>query len=357
MLSHRKILRVTGADAKSFLQGLFTNDLRPFYSNDDASSSTAAVFGGFLNGNGRVVTDAILFPVPPLTASGAAAAAARAGGALKDGDILAEVDAAHAEQLIQHLIAFKLRAQVAIEPVDHLAVRYDIVSQESSSSSSPSSSTQLNNQTAMLFASFMDPRLGLSLVDEATQQRTGLRRQIVVLPPNGSGADAAATAAISASVARDYCVFMYERGICEGKALWDHMRLPFEGNLDIVGGIHYDKGCYIGQELVQRQKTQLVTKKRLVPFTTRGAMLQPGEDIFSQQSASGTPSPMGKIVACVQKGDSNDFVGVASVRMEAMDPETLEANLVSQSHQQRLCATIPFWWPDQEIDKCLPIKE
>lgn len=42
--------------------------------------------------------------------------------------------------------------------------------------------------------------------------------------------------------------------------------LPFEHNLDLMNGISYDKGCYVGQELTIRTKNQGVIRKRILPF-------------------------------------------------------------------------------------------
>lgn len=41
--------------------------------------------------------------------------------------------------------------------------------------------------------------------------------------------------------------------------------LPFENNIDYMGGINYNKGCYIGQELTNRTWTRGVIRKRVMP--------------------------------------------------------------------------------------------
>ncbi len=52
--------------------------------------------------------------------------------------------------------------------------------------------------------------------------------------------------------------------------------IPLEYNLDGLGGISFDKGCYVGQELVARTHWSGAVRKRLMPFALRpsdGAVL------------------------------------------------------------------------------------
>ena len=41
--------------------------------------------------------------------------------------------------------------------------------------------------------------------------------------------------------------------------------IPFEYNLDLMGGIDFSKGCYIGQELVSRVHNKGIVRKRVLP--------------------------------------------------------------------------------------------
>jgi folate-binding protein YgfZ len=45
--------------------------------------------------------------------------------------------------------------------------------------------------------------------------------------------------------------------------------IPLEYNLDALHGISYDKGCYVGQELVARTHWSGAVRKRLMPFALR----------------------------------------------------------------------------------------
>jgi folate-binding protein YgfZ len=46
--------------------------------------------------------------------------------------------------------------------------------------------------------------------------------------------------------------------------------IPFECNFDLLNGIDYDKGCYLGQELVARTHFRGAVRKRLFPLVSLG---------------------------------------------------------------------------------------
>lgn len=97
-LSNRSVLRVGGADARAFLQGLVTQDLalvapgRPQWS-------------GLLTPQGKALFDFILWD------SG-------------DGDVLIDVEAGSADTLARRLTLYRLRRAVSIEPAPKLHVHW-----------------------------------------------------------------------------------------------------------------------------------------------------------------------------------------------------------------------------------------
>ena len=88
--SSRRILRLHGADARSFLQGLVTNDV--------ARVDHGLVYAAMLTPQGKYLADFFL----------------KADGA----DILLDVDADQADMLAQRLTMYKLRADVQITTAD-----------------------------------------------------------------------------------------------------------------------------------------------------------------------------------------------------------------------------------------------
>lgn len=85
--NERRLLRVTGADARTFLQGLLTNDVNKL--------EQGLVYTAILTPQGKYLADFFLVP---------------------DGDaILLDTDAAQTDMLAKRLNMYKLRADVSIE--------------------------------------------------------------------------------------------------------------------------------------------------------------------------------------------------------------------------------------------------
>ena len=64
----------------------------------------------------------------------------------------------------------------------------------------------------------------------------------------------------------DYHVHRISNGVPEGVADFKVAKsFPFESNLDYMRGVHFDKGCYLGQEPTARTFFRGATRKRLVP--------------------------------------------------------------------------------------------
>jgi hypothetical protein len=94
-LSDRVILRLSGADARPFLQGLLTQDV-------EALSPSTPLHAGLLSPQGKALFQLFLFA---------------------DGDdILVDVNAHQADALSRRLTMFRLRKQVTIAPEPALAV-------------------------------------------------------------------------------------------------------------------------------------------------------------------------------------------------------------------------------------------
>lgn len=91
----RRILKITGADRESFLQGLVTNDVRKL--------KAGAVYAALLTAQGKYLADFFLVP---------------------DGDaILIDVAAPLADGLLKRLTLYRLRADVRVEPADLTVTR------------------------------------------------------------------------------------------------------------------------------------------------------------------------------------------------------------------------------------------
>ena len=58
----------------------------------------------------------------------------------------------------------------------------------------------------------------------------------------------------------------YKNCVPEGvKEIEMNVTLPLEINLDLLGGISFEKGCFIGQEVNARIKYKGLVKRKYVP--------------------------------------------------------------------------------------------
>ena len=61
-----------------------------------------------------------------------------------------------------------------------------------------------------------------------------------------------------------YELYKKSFGIAEAKTMRN--RLPFMFNADLLNGFSFNKGCYLGQELVSRSYFTGIVRRRIFPF-------------------------------------------------------------------------------------------
>ena len=170
-------------------------------------SETDAVFGALLTPQGKILFD--LFVVRHA-----------------DG-FLIEISSAQREAFIKRLQFYKLRAKVTIDVVDELKV--------------------FAIWGASFLQGFADPRFSA----------LGRRHYAADFVVNGTAQEYAAH--------RVFCA-VPEAG--EDYPLGD--TFPHEANYDLLHGVDFSKGCYVGQEVVSRMQHKTEIKKRIIPFTITG---------------------------------------------------------------------------------------
>ena len=97
-------------------------------------------------------------------------------------------------------------------------------------------------------------------------------------------------------------------GIAEGAdEIPPEKALPLEARMELDGGIDFDKGCYIGQEVTARTQYRGLVKRSYVPVRIDGTVQAP-----LPVTAGGRDA--GTLFAAV--GDNGGMLGLASVRLE-----------------------------------------
>jgi folate-binding protein YgfZ len=69
----------------------------------------------------------------------------------------------------------------------------------------------------------------------------------------------------------DYHAWRIQHGVPDVTDFELERTALLEANLDLLHGISFDKGCYMGQELTARTHYRGLVKKRLLPFSFSGA--------------------------------------------------------------------------------------
>ncbi|HTA98930.1 MAG TPA: folate-binding protein [Bradyrhizobium sp.] len=252
-LPDRGVVKVSGDGARDFLNGLVTTDvtlLRP----------GLARFGALLTPQGKISVDFLITEAP----------AGHGGGFLFD------CPRALARALADKLGFYKLRAKVGIENLSEnlgvlaawdgdFAIRPDL--------------------------SFADPR------NAALGWRILIPEELARKVADLIGAELVDSAAyeahrIASGVPRGGLDFMY------GDAF------PHETNMDRLHGVDFDKGCYVGQEVVSRMQHRGTARTRTVRILFEGFAPEPGTAIVAGDKPVGT------------LGSTADRNGLALIRID-----------------------------------------
>jgi folate-binding protein YgfZ len=230
LLPSRAVLKIGGADAHKFLQGLITNDIGKVQGAD-------AVHAGLLSPQGKILFDFFL---------------------VAEGDgFLADVAREQEEGLLKRLAFYRLRAAVEIgaDPSRRVAACWG--------------GKPAKPRGAIVYA---DPRL----------PALGYRAFL----PQGSGL---AELGCDAASEQDYHAFRISLGVPEGGK--DYVFgdvFPHEALFDQLNGVDFNKGCFVGQEVVSRMEHRGTARKRIVPVEGASSLPAPGTSIEAAGAAIGT---------------------------------------------------------------------
>ncbi|KAK0709038.1 hypothetical protein B0T26DRAFT_599516, partial [Lasiosphaeria miniovina] len=244
-LSSRRLISVSGPDAARYLQGVITANIlaspSPSPGQQPHQNAAAGFYGAFLTATGRVLHDVFIYR----------------DTSRPDGDdgFLVEVDAAEAERLEKHIRRYKLRAKFDVRLLDPAERR---VWHAWGGGSGILLSGGNDHAGTIALQDSRAPGLGYRLVTAGGSES----------PPEvvESTAAAAATDGLAVVDEHAYTVWRYLHGVAEGQGemLREHA-LPHESNLDVMGGVDFRKGCYVGQELTIRTEHRGVVRKRILP--------------------------------------------------------------------------------------------
>ena len=116
----------------------------------------------------------------------------------------------------------------------------------------------------------------------------------------GYGVEAPAGAQIADEAARE--VQKLALGV-PGPADWGSDRTyPIEANFDLLNGIDFKKGCFVGQETTSRMKRRGQVKTRMLPIAFEGPAPAPGTEVLAGELRAGavTSAGAGRAIALLR---------------------------------------------------------
>ena len=214
LLPDRGVVKVAGEAARKFLNGLLTTDV-------DKVTPQRAAFAALLTPQGKIMVDMIVAEAP----------------AEDGGGFFLDCPRALARTLTDRLNFYKLRAKVMVEDLSEMLGVMAVWD---------------GGRETEYGLCYADPRL----------PALGLR---CVLPPHLAN-EAAADLGATLVDAKDYEAHRIALGAPRGGLDFNYNdAFPHEADMDQLNGIDFDKGCYVGQEVVSRVEHRGTARKRVVP--------------------------------------------------------------------------------------------
>ena len=215
LLPERSVVKVIGDDARRFLNGLASNDIGKVAPGRPS-------FAALLTPQGKIIVDFIVAEAAPEDGGG----------------FFLDCPRALTSALVEKLNFYKLRAKVTIEDLsDALGVM-------------------------AVWDGTGDSEYGLCYTDP----RLAALGWRIMLPPN-LAAEAAGDLAATLTDAAAYDAHRIALGVPRGGSDFSYGdTFPHEADMDQLAGVDFDKGCYIGQEVVSRVEHRASARNRVVPI-------------------------------------------------------------------------------------------
>jgi folate-binding protein YgfZ len=235
VLADRRLIQIEGPDWRSFLQGLITQ-------NVETLDVGAVAYGALLTPQGRLLFDMFVW-------------------AETDGVVL-DVAAEGREALIARLSMYRLRSKVAIAARDGA-----VFALFPADAAKPAPGWRPDPRLAAL---------GWRAIGEA--------------PPSADDAEPSDLEA--------YHVHRIGLGapdlVCDGLS---DKAYAVEADLDLLNGVDFAKGCFVGQETTSRMKRRGQLKTRLCALSFDGAAPPPGAEVLCTDASDGAILRAGEVLS------------------------------------------------------------
>lgn len=235
LLADRGVVEVCGEDAAKFLHNLVTNDILSLAPGE-------ARFAALLTPQGKIMFDFLVF-------------------ATGDGRYLLDCPLSLASDFAKRLNMYKLRSRLTVANRSDALESFALLD-----------ATERPSSPAIALAP--DPRAATlgwrALADKGKIEATGARA--------------------------DYEARRIRAGVPEGGVDFAYNdAFPHEADMDLLAGLDFKKGCYVGQEVVSRMKHRGLVRKRVTAYRAPGGAPAPGVAIRAGELEIGvTGSALGE---------------------------------------------------------------
>ena len=259
-LKNRKVLKVSGENSIEFLNNILTSDITKLKPRELLPSA-------LLSPQGRILFDMLVSSII-------------VDNSLYDKSIYIEYDKDQQDQLIKKLNMYNLRREVSIEKTS-----YEVLV-----------TTKNENST-------------YTLIDKRFFNEDLRRVYVKNLSKNNDVND-------NENI-NWYDLLRYKNCILEGsKEIETNVSLPLETNLDLLGGISFEKGCFIGQEVNARIKWKGLVKRKYVPVTFKSKKLTYLKLIeLNEKKIFLNSKEIGEIVSLLYNKDDDLWYGIAKITL------------------------------------------
>jgi folate-binding protein YgfZ len=275
-LSRRAVVAVRGAEAEKFLNDLVTSDVT-------AISAGAAAYGGLLTPQGKILFDFIVFR--------------------EEDGFLIDIPRAAVADFVKRLGFYRLRAKVEIAEDDRRVM-------------AAWGSDRPPAVAGLVAADPRLPALGFRIIAE----------------------EAAAAPGFEPASEADYDAHRIALGVPEGGVDFAFGEaFPHDADMDQLAGVAFDKGCFVGQEVVSRMEHRGTARRRIVHVRAASPIPPAGAEITAGDR------PVGTIAS------SADHAGLALVRLDRAR-EAIDTGVPLMARGMPVEVEIPEWarfkWPE-----------
>ena len=272
-LTHWGLIRASGADAVSFLQGQLTNDV--------AAMAPAEVrLAGFCSAKGRLQASFVVWKLAP-------------------DELLLACSSSVLAATLKRLSMFVMRAKCKLVDAGAELGLHGVAG---------------DSARALMG-------------DLAVWQRREIPGGTLVRLPDVAGTPRCIAAVVAGTGMADAPVLTLdawrrlevESGLPMIEAATAEQFVPQMLNYEIVGGVDFQKGCYPGQEVVARSQYRGTIKRRMFLFACDGVAAA-GQEVFHSSDAG---QPAGMVVNAAPLSDATGSVALVEVKLAALEGGSL----------------------------------